>query len=175
MRCKSADLTRWDGAPDDPEVQKVLLRLGLLIGKEYCAQMRFAAAVKRGDGRSDALSAHRSRAHGRQPFTYKEAEDALRAAARKRRCTSASLTSTRFGARSTPSPNNAAAAASRRLMCSSSARTPAALAAAIGKKTRVPSGRRRRTRKQVFERHLAAVRAPIEQGRLIPADRRRGG
>ena len=82
---QSANLTQWDGAPDDPEIQKVLLRIGLLLGKKNLARN----ARLRGGGQKEALVdlmrsllVERARSGG-APFTYKEAEDALRAAAAK--------------------------------------------------------------------------------------------
>ncbi len=80
---QSANLTQWDGSPDHPEIQKVLLRLGLLLGKKNLARN----ARLRGGGQKEALVdlmrsllVERARSGG-APLTYKEAEDALRAAA----------------------------------------------------------------------------------------------
>ncbi len=80
---QSADLTQWDGAPDHPEAQKVLGKLGQLIGKKNLARN----ARLRAGGQKEALvdllrSMLIERAiSGGPPFTYKEAEDALREAA----------------------------------------------------------------------------------------------
>ena len=81
---QSADLTRWDGAPDHQEIQKVLLRLGLLLGKKNIARN---ARLRAGGQKEAMVDLMRSllveRAlDGGKPFTYKEAEEALRAAAR---------------------------------------------------------------------------------------------
>lgn len=51
---QSADLTKWDGLPDDPEVQKILLKLGLLIGKKNLA--RNAPARGRPEGSNEVLN-----------------------------------------------------------------------------------------------------------------------
>ena len=82
---QAADLTQWDGAPDHPEIQKVLLKLGLLIGKKNLARN---ARLRGGGQKEELVSLMRSllvdRAlTGGAPFTYKEAEEALRVAARE--------------------------------------------------------------------------------------------
>ena len=80
---QSADLTKWDGSSDDPEIQKVLLRLGLLTGKKNLARN---ARLRAGGQKEAMVDLIRSllidRAiFGGAPYTYKEAEDALRVAA----------------------------------------------------------------------------------------------
>ncbi|MGE0742409.1 MAG: toll/interleukin-1 receptor domain-containing protein [Hyphomonadaceae bacterium] len=80
---QTANLTTWDGAPDHPEVQRVLGRLALLLGRKNLARN----ARLRAGGQKEALvgllrSLLVDRAlSGAAPFTYKEAEEALRAAA----------------------------------------------------------------------------------------------
>lgn len=80
---QTADLTQWEGEPDHPEIQKVLVRLGQLLGKKSLA----VNARSRAGGQNEqlinllrALLIERA-VSGDPPFTYKEAEDALRAAA----------------------------------------------------------------------------------------------
>jgi len=81
---QTADLTQWEGEADHPEIQKMLTRLGLLLGKKNLARN----ARSRAGGQNEALvnllrSLLIDRAmSGEAPFTYKEAEDALRDAAR---------------------------------------------------------------------------------------------
>jgi hypothetical protein len=48
---QSADLSKWNGMPDDPEIQKVLLKLGLLTGKKNLARN----ARLRAGGQKEAL------------------------------------------------------------------------------------------------------------------------
>ncbi len=82
-RLQAADLTQWDGAPDHPEVQKVLDRLAVLTGNKALARN---ARLRAGGQHTElvallrALLVARARSGG-PPFTYTEAEDALRAAA----------------------------------------------------------------------------------------------
>src|SRR5262245_16336430 len=80
---QSADLTSWDGASDHPEAQKMLTRLGQLLGKKNLARN----ARLRAGGQKEALVEllrnmliERARSAG-PPFTYQEAERALREAA----------------------------------------------------------------------------------------------
>jgi hypothetical protein len=80
---QAADLTQWDGASDHADIQKVLLKLGLLLGRKNLARN----ARLRAGGQKEAmvnlmrsLLVERARS-GAAPFTYKEAESALRAAA----------------------------------------------------------------------------------------------
>jgi hypothetical protein len=81
---QTADLTQWEGAADHPEIQKVLTRLGQLLDKKNLARN----ARSRAGGQNEALvnllrGILIDRAiSGEAPFTYKEAEDALRDAAR---------------------------------------------------------------------------------------------
>src|SRR5262249_48150810 len=79
---QAADLTSWDGAPDHPEAQKMLTRLGQLLGKKNLARN----ARLRAGGQKEALVEllrnmliERARS-GAPPFTYQEAERALRGA-----------------------------------------------------------------------------------------------
>jgi hypothetical protein len=80
---QAADLTAWDGAPDHPEVQKALQRLGQLLGRKNLARN----ARLRAGGQKEALvellrSMLIERAlSGAAPLTYSEAEAALREAA----------------------------------------------------------------------------------------------
>jgi TIR domain len=82
-KLQAADLTRWEGAPDDPELQKVLHRLQQLTGRTTLARN---ARLRAGGQHEElvallrALLVARARS-GQAPFTYREAEDALRAAA----------------------------------------------------------------------------------------------
>jgi len=80
---QSADLTQWDGAPDHPEVQKVLTKLGQLLGKKNLARNARLRAGGQKEAMVDLLRGILiDRAiSGDAPFTYKEAEDVLRAAA----------------------------------------------------------------------------------------------
>lgn len=82
---QSADLTSWDGSPDHAEVQKALHRLGQLLDRKHLARN----ARLRAGGQNEALvdllrklliERARSRA---EPYTYTEAEHALREAAAK--------------------------------------------------------------------------------------------
>jgi len=80
---QAADLTGWDGAPDHPEVQKALSKLGQLLGKKNLARN----ARLRAGGQKEAMVEllrnmliERALAGG-PPFTYQEAERALREAA----------------------------------------------------------------------------------------------
>lgn len=81
---QTADLTQWEGEPDHPEIQKVLARLGQLLDRKNLA----LNARSRAGGQNDALvnllrSILIDRAmSGGPPLTYKEAEDALVEAAR---------------------------------------------------------------------------------------------
>lgn len=77
---QAADLTQWDGAPDHPEVQRVLVRVEQLTGKKNLARN----ARLRGGGQHEELVAllrhilvQRARS-GEPPFTYREAETILR-------------------------------------------------------------------------------------------------
>jgi hypothetical protein len=81
---QTADLTQWEGEPDHPEAQKVLVRLGQLLDKKNLARN----ARSRAGGQSEnlvnllrSILIDRARS-GDPPFTYKEAEYALRDAAR---------------------------------------------------------------------------------------------
>jgi len=80
---QTADLTDWRGAPDHPEVQKLLLRLEALLGRNNLARN---ARLRAGGQKEEmvrllrALLVERARA-GAAPYTYTEAANALRAAA----------------------------------------------------------------------------------------------
>lgn len=80
---QAADLTKWDGAPDDPELQRVLQRIEQLTAKKDIARN----ARRRGGGQNEELVAllrhllvQRARA-GAATFTYREIETSLREAA----------------------------------------------------------------------------------------------
>jgi hypothetical protein len=80
---QAADLAQWGGAPDHPEVQKVLGKLEQLLGKRNLARN---ARLRAGGQKEEMVAVLRSllveRARsGERPFTYKEAENALREAA----------------------------------------------------------------------------------------------
>jgi hypothetical protein len=80
---QAADLTNWDGAPDHPEAQKALARLGQLLGKKNLARN---ARLRAGGQKEAMVELLRDmlidRAlSGEAPFTYQEAERALREAA----------------------------------------------------------------------------------------------
>lgn len=77
---QTADLTTWDGAPDDPHVQRVLTRIEQLTEKKDLARN----ARRRGGGQNEELVAllrrllvQRARS-GEAPFTYREVEARLR-------------------------------------------------------------------------------------------------
>ncbi|MGE0596723.1 MAG: toll/interleukin-1 receptor domain-containing protein [Hyphomonadaceae bacterium] len=77
---QSADLTDWDGAPDHPEMQKVLVKLEHLIGRSNLARN---ARLRAGGQKEELVNLLRSmlvaRARdGGAPYTYTEAADALR-------------------------------------------------------------------------------------------------
>jgi hypothetical protein len=79
----AADLSTWDGAPDHPEIQKVLGKLEHLLGRKNLARN---ARLRAGGQKEEMVAVLRSllveRARsGERPFTYKEAEHALREAA----------------------------------------------------------------------------------------------
>ncbi len=80
---QAADLTAWTGAPDHYELQRVLVRLEQLTEKKHLAR----SARLRAGGQHEAMVAllramlvQRARS-GADPFTYREAETELRAAA----------------------------------------------------------------------------------------------
>lgn len=80
---QAADLTRWEGAPDDPELQRVLARIEQLTAKKDIARN----ARRRGGGQNEelvsllrSLLVQRARS-GEPPFTYREIEAKLREAA----------------------------------------------------------------------------------------------
>ena len=80
---QTADLTDWRGAPDHPEMQKMLLALEPLLGRKNLARN---ARLRAGGQKEEMVSLLRSllveRAlSGDAPWTYAEAADALRAAA----------------------------------------------------------------------------------------------
>jgi hypothetical protein len=82
-KVQTADLTDWRGAPDHPEVQKMLGALEHLLGRKNLARN----ARLRGGGQKEemvsllrALLVERALA-GAPPWTYTEAADALREAA----------------------------------------------------------------------------------------------
>ncbi|MBL8536942.1 MAG: toll/interleukin-1 receptor domain-containing protein [Hyphomonadaceae bacterium] len=84
---QAADLTKWDGAPDNVELQRVLQRIEQLTAKRDIARN----ARRRGGGRNEELVAllrqilvRRARA-GDAPFTYREVEALLRGAAEAER------------------------------------------------------------------------------------------
>jgi hypothetical protein len=80
---QAADLTKWESAPDDPQLQRVLARIEQLTGKSDLARN----ARRRGGGQNEELVAllrhllvARARAGG-APFSYREIEASLREAA----------------------------------------------------------------------------------------------
>ncbi len=80
---QAADLCGWDGAPDHVEMQKVLEKLGQLLGRKNLARN----ARLRAGGQKEALVGllrnllvERALSGG-QPYTYTQAADALREAA----------------------------------------------------------------------------------------------
>jgi hypothetical protein len=80
---QAADLTKWDGAPDDPNLQRVLARVEQLTAKKDLARN----ARRRGGGQNEELVAllrhllvQRARTGG-APFAYREIEALLREAA----------------------------------------------------------------------------------------------
>lgn len=80
---QAADLSKWDGAPDDPECQKLLFTLEHLLGRKNLARN---ARLRAGGQKQEMVSLLRSllveRARsGAEPLTYKECEIALREAA----------------------------------------------------------------------------------------------
>ena len=80
---QAADLTAWDGAPDHIEVQKALQRLGDLVGKKNLARNARLRAGGQKEAMVDLLRGlliERALSRG-PPFTYQEAEAALREAA----------------------------------------------------------------------------------------------
>lgn len=77
---QAADLTKWDGTPDDAELQRVLAKLEQLTAKKDLARN----ARRRGGGQNEDLVAllrhllvRRARAH-QAPFVYREIEALLR-------------------------------------------------------------------------------------------------
>jgi hypothetical protein len=79
---QSANLTQWDGSSDDTEIQKVLPGR-LLIGKKNLARNARLRAGGQKEAMVDLIRSmliDRALSHG-APFTYKEAEETLRAAA----------------------------------------------------------------------------------------------
>jgi len=84
---QSADLTGWTGAPDHYELQRVLMRLEQLTEKNNLARN---ARLRAGGQHEEmvallrALLVRRARS-GEPPFTYREAEQALREAAEHER------------------------------------------------------------------------------------------
>ncbi|MEQ1708343.1 MAG: toll/interleukin-1 receptor domain-containing protein [Terricaulis sp.] len=82
-KIQTADLSNWEGAPDHPELQKILFRLqGLTAKKNLARNARLRAGGQHEELVSllRALLVARARA-GEAPFTYREAEENLRAAA----------------------------------------------------------------------------------------------
>lgn len=80
---QAADLTQWDGAPDHPECQKLLGKLEHLLGRKNLARnARLRAGGQKVEmvGLLRSILVDRARS-GAVPFTYKEAEAALREAA----------------------------------------------------------------------------------------------
>jgi hypothetical protein len=84
---QAADLTKWDGAPGDPDLQRVLQRIEQLTAKKDVARN----ARRRGGGQHEELVAllrhllvARARS-GEAPFTYREIEARLREAAAEER------------------------------------------------------------------------------------------
>ena len=80
---QTADLTDWRGAPDHPEMQKLLARLEQLLGKKHLARnarLRAGGQKKEMVGLLRGLLVERALA-GAPPWTYTQAADALRAAA----------------------------------------------------------------------------------------------
>lgn len=80
---QTADLTQWRGAPDDPEVQKMLLALEPLLGRKNLARN---ARLRAGGQKEEMVRLLRGllvdlALSGAEPWTYAEAADALRAAA----------------------------------------------------------------------------------------------
>lgn len=158
---QSADLTQWDGAPDHAEIQKVLLRLGLLVGKKNIARN---ARLRGGGQREELVNLLRAmlidRAlTGGAPFHYKEAEEALRAAAEDE-----GLQLGEFDQHSLWGALDAIAEQNRRR------REPPLDVLVVSKDTGRPGrgywqkhaflpGDGDDLEKQVFDRHLAAVRA----------------
>lgn len=158
---QAADLTQWDGAPDHPEAQRVLGKLEQLLGRKNLARN----ARLRGGGQKEAmvgllrsLLVERARS-GDAPFTYKEAEDALRAAA-----AAEDLRIGEFDQHSLWGALDAIAEQCRRR------REPPLDALVVSKDTGRPGrgywqkhaflpGDGDELEKQVFERHLASVRA----------------
>lgn len=84
---QAADLTKWEGAPDDPELQRVLAKIGQLTSRKDLARN----ARRRAGGQNEELVAllrhllvQRARA-GEASFTYHEIEARLREAAASER------------------------------------------------------------------------------------------
>lgn len=158
---QSANLTTWDGSSDDPEIQKVLLKLGLLIGKKNLARNARLRAGGQKEAMVDlmrALLIDRALAGG-EPYTYKEAEEALRFAARDE-----DLQIGEFDQHSLWGALDTIAEQCRRR------REPPLDVLVVSKDTGRPGrgywqkhaflpGNGDDLEKQVFERHLAAVRA----------------
>lgn len=80
---QAADLTQWDGAPDHPEMQKVLGKLEQLLGRKNLARNARLRAGGQKEALVDLLRAIliERALSGERPFTYREAEDLLRDAA----------------------------------------------------------------------------------------------
>ena len=158
---QAADLTSWDGAPDHVELQKALGRLGQLLGKENLARN----ARLRAGGQKEALvemlrSMLIERAlSGGPPFTYTQAEAALREAAAAQ-----DLRIGEFDQHSLWGALDAIAEQNRRR------REPPLGVLVVNRETGRPGrgywqkhafldGGGDELEKQVFERHLARVRA----------------
>jgi TIR domain len=77
---QAADLTDWDGAPDAPQVQKVLGKLEHLLGRKNLARNARLRAGGQKEAMVDLLRRLLvTRATSKlPPYTYKEAEAALR-------------------------------------------------------------------------------------------------
>jgi hypothetical protein len=158
---QTADLTQWEGEPDHPEIQKVLVKLGQLLGKKSLA----INARSRAGGQNEelvnllrAILIERA-VSGAPPLTYKEAEDTLREAAAAEDLHVADLNQhTLWGALDSISEQN------RRR------REPPLNVLVVSKETGRPGrgywqkntfleGDSDELERQVFERHLARVRA----------------
>lgn len=158
---QAADLTQWDGAPDHPEIQKVLLKLEQLVGRKNLARnarsraggqhQEFVALLRR-------LLVARARANA-APYSYLEAEDALRELAREE-----GLHLGEFDQHTLWGALDSVAEQNRRR------REPPLGALVVGEHTGLPGrgyfqkhvflmGVHDDLERQVFERHLARVRA----------------
>lgn len=80
---QAADLTDWDGAPNHPDVQKVLSKIGQLLEQKNLARNARLRAGGQNEALVDLLRKlliERARSKA-PPYTYMEAEQALREAA----------------------------------------------------------------------------------------------